>query len=192
MTQTMRTFVAVETSPAIRQRAAELIEKLRAVPADVRWVQPHNLHLTLKFLGDVKVDEIPRVCQSVQRAAAEASPFQFEMRGAGAFPRAERPRTIWLGAGQGEEEMAELSRRIESALQKLGFPREGRRFQAHLTIGRVRRAGPELAELGRMLRGLEDVDVGQMTVEEVVVFCSHLAPSGPTYEPLGRGPLAGK
>ncbi len=177
MKSTVRTFVAVEAGPAVRQRAAKLIEEFAAAGAEVKWVEPDNLHLTLKFLGDVDERDIPRVCETVQRAAAEVAPFELEILGAGAFPKLHRPRTIWLGSGKGEPQMAELSRRVEKALEKLGFPREGRRFQAHLTIGRVRNAGPELAQLAQLLQVAADVEVGAMAVDEAVVFSSQLHPS---------------
>lgn len=192
MTQTFRTFVAIELEEAIRQRVASLIQKLAWVPADVKWVEPHNLHLTLKFLGDVEQGQIARVCEAVARAAAEVPAFEFELRSTGAFPNLGRPRTIWVGAGEGQQAVAELARYIEKALEPLGYPREGRRFQAHLTIGRVRRGGPALAELADRLQALNDVELGRTAVEQVVVFSSRLSVSGPTYEALGRAALGGE
>lgn len=189
MKSTVRTFVAVEAGPAVRAHAARLIEQFSAAGAGVKWVAPENLHLTLKFLGDVEQQDIPRVCEAVQRAVAEIPPFEFEIRGAGAFPNLRRPRTIWLGAGRGEDQMADLAHRVDKALQKLRFPREDRRFQAHLTIGRVRTPAPELAELAEMLGAAADAEVGTMAVEEAVVFSSDLRPTGPVYAPLCRAPL---
>jgi 2'-5' RNA ligase len=188
MKQTVRTFVAVETAAAVRDRAGELIKTLSAARADVKWVKPGNMHITLKFLGDVALKETARICEAVQKAAAETAPFKLEICGAGAFPNANRPRTVWLGA-QDDEAMRGLHKQIESRLQKLGFRKDGRRFQTHLTLGRVRRGGPEMAELGRLIRENAAFAAGEMTVSEVIVFASHLAPTGPTYEPLGRAKL---
>lgn len=189
MSQNVRTFVAVEASPAVRQRAAEMIRQLAPLATGIKWVEPQNLHITVKFLGDVTTERLPEVCQAVQKAAAGVATFEFDVFGAGAFPRVDRPRTIWLGNRRGEAEMAQLSRKIETALEKLGFPREGRRFQAHLTIGRVRQGGPGLAEFARRLREMQQVEVGSFAVDEVVVFSSQLGPQGPTYTPLARGAL---
>jgi len=191
MKQQVRTFVAVELDPAIRSGAAELIEKLRAVPADVKWVAAENMHLTVKFLGDVDVREIHHVCQAVTLAVAELAPFSLEVRGAGAFPNLHRPRTIWLGVREGAEAMTELARRVESELAKLGFPKEGRPFQAHLTIGRIRHGGPELADLGRLVQQHAEQEIGDTSVDELVVFSSELTRSGPIYEPLGHASLGG-
>ena len=192
MKQNIRTFVAVETSQAVRRRAEELGRALAAAPADVKWVKWDNLHLTLKFLGDVDAREVHHVCEAVRRVAEEAAPFALEMRGAGAFPNAGRPRTIWLGAGAGHEPLEALQEKLESALEALGFRREARRFQVHLTIGRVRRGPRGIAELGKLIAEQADFPAGRMRVAELVTFSSVLGPSGPTYEALSRAKLSGE
>lgn len=187
----IRTFVAVESSAAVRQAAAGLIEKLRPSPADVKWVEPGNMHVTLKFLGDVDPREVHEVCETVARTAAQVAPFELQFRGAGAFPNLGRPGTVWLGAGDGSAAMDALQHAIDKALKKLGFPPEGRKFHAHLTLGRVRRGGQGLKELGDLVRQQAGFDAGRMTVHEVTVFSSQLTPEGPIYQALGRGPLEG-
>jgi RNA 2',3'-cyclic 3'-phosphodiesterase len=189
MKKTFRTFVAVEISQAIRARAAELIAALGGTTADVKWVEPHNLHLTLKFLGEVHEREITDVCRAVQRGAAQIEPFELEVRGAGAFPTAARPRTVWLGAGEGAEQMVTLHDRVEDPLADLGYRAEHRRFQSHLTIGRVRGAGPGIADLGTLLQQNAQFTAGRMTVGKLTVFSSTLTSTGPIYEVLGTGPL---
>jgi len=186
MNQTVRTFVAVEINTAVRQRAGELIDAFRAAPADVKWVDAPNMHLTLKFLGDVSVSETVAVCRAVQRGAAEVEPFELEVRGAGAFPSAQRPRTVWLGVGEGEPAMAVLHRQIEDALKKLGYRPEHRRFHSHLTLGRIRRGGPGVAQLGELIEQHADFLAGRVQVSQVVVFSSQLDRAGPMYEVLGR------
>jgi RNA 2',3'-cyclic 3'-phosphodiesterase len=189
MKKTLRTFVAVEINGPIRARAAELIASLRGTSADVTWVEPHNLHLTLKFLGDVHQREIAGVCQAVARGAAEVAPFDLDVHGAGAFPTAARPRTVWLGAGEGAESMIMLHDRIEAHLAKLGYREEHRRFQPHLTIGRVRGGGLGIIELGNLLQQNADLTVGSMTVQKATVFSSTLTSNGPIYEVVGTARL---
>jgi len=191
MNQKIRTFVAIETSSAVRDWAAELIDEFRRTGAEVKWVAPQNLHVTLKFLGDVDAGEIQQVCRAVEQAVADAAPFEFEVRGAGAFPDTRRPRTVWLGIGQGSHQIIALNERIEPPLKKLGFPKEARQFQPHLTIGRIRRGGPGVAELGELIAEHEDLDIGRTLVGEAIVFSSQLGRSGPTYEALARAPLGG-
>jgi len=192
MKQTIRTFVAVEINSAVRACAAELIDQLGTASVDVKWVAPENIHLTLKFLGEVDSRQVHEVCRAVEQAADGVAPFELEVRGAGAFPNVRRPRTVWLGAGQGVQELGVLAERVESELHRLGFRREGRRFHAHLTVGRVRRGGPGISQLAQLLEEYADFEIGRTPVSEVIVFSSTLDRAGPTYEPLGRGLLSGK
>lgn len=191
MKKTLRTFVAVEINGPIRARAGELIAALGGTSATVKWVEPHQLHLTLKFLGEVHQREIAQVCQAVARGAAEVASFELEVRGAGAFPNAARPRTVWLGAGAGAEQMVVLHDHIEAALAELGYREEHRRFQTHLTIGRLRGGGPGIAELGELLQQHADVPIGRTSVQKATVFCSTLTRDGPIYEVLGTARLGG-
>ena len=189
MKNTVRTFVAVETSDAVRQRAAELIKIYAATGAKVSWVQPHNLHLTLKFLDEVPLNSLPEVIAAVQSAAAGCEPFELEICRAGAFPSPGRPRTLWLSTGQGSEALGKLHAALESELKTIGFPKEHRRFAAHLTIGRVRGPGPEMGELGPLIQQHSGFTAGQFPVDELVVFSSQLTPQGPIYEALSRATL---
>lgn len=189
MKQTARTFIAVEMDESVRAAAARLIRALAASQADVKWVEPHNLHLTLKFLGEVPLEEIPAVCEAVQRAVAGIEPFRLELMGAGAFPNTRRPRTLWLGAGEGQVEMAALKQAVEHGLKKLGYRPEGRKFKTHLTLGRVRRGGPGMARLAELLAEHASYPAGASAVEEVTVFASELTPEGPVYSALSRAEL---
>ncbi len=186
----IRTFVAVETGGAVRRAAVDLIGRLSKSPADVRWVEPENMHITLKFLGDVAMDQTPEVCQAVIRAAADVAAFELQVRGAGAFPHLGRPGTVWIGVGQGAEAIDALQRRVEKALNKLGFPREARKFHPHLTLGRARRGRDGLKELGALIRENAEFDAGSTRIGEAVVFSSQLRPEGPIYQVLGRAALA--
>ncbi|MBN2292495.1 MAG: RNA 2',3'-cyclic phosphodiesterase [Pirellulales bacterium] len=191
MKKTVRTFVAVEIDERTRRAATKLIEKLSVVPVDVKWVAPHNLHITLKFLGDVSLQETARICQAVQKAAVEVEPFELSIEGAGAFPTTKRPRTVWIGSRVGEDQMSALHKQLERRLAKLGFRKDSRRFQAHLTIGRVKRGGPGLSELASLIEENAQCEIGKTTISEAVVFSSELGPEGPTYHPLGRAKLGG-
>jgi 2'-5' RNA ligase len=215
MKKTFRAFVAVEIPKAIRAKAAELIESLSGTAADVKWVETHNLHLTLKFLGEVHENELFEVCRAVERGAAQVEPFELVVQGAGAFPNTARPRTVWLGASEGAEPMIRLHDAVEAELAELGYREEHRRFQVHLTIGRVRggengkrgsrpygrrgsSAGGDrsseagIAALGELLQLQADFIAGCMTVERASVFSSTLTSDGPIYESLVTAQLGGK
>jgi 2'-5' RNA ligase len=187
----IRTFVAVELAPSVIARAGDLIDKLRVSSAQVNWAKTQQMHLTLKFLGDVPDTDTPDICRVVTKVARGFEPFEITCRGAGAFPTNEHPRTLWIGIEDGAEALCELQAALETALKdQLGFPREARRFQPHLTIGRVKHEPPAAkGELTRLLTTHQHFDADLSVIDEVVVFASFLGRSGPTHEALGRAEL---
>ena len=191
MADTVRTFIAVEIPLEIKDQANRMIAQLRATQAKVKWVAQAHMHWTLKFLGDVDMLDMPEVCEAVTRAVEPLAPFDIEARGAGAFPDLRRPRTVWIGMGEGTEPMIALHDAIERELAKLGFRGENRRYRPHLTIGRVRQSPSGIEELGRLIQKHADFESGLSMVDEVVVFSSELGPDGPTHEPLCHAELKG-
>jgi 2'-5' RNA ligase len=189
--KTTRTFVAVQIDRPIQRRAAALVDRLSRSEARVRWVDPSRLHFTLKFLGEVATTELHEVCQAVARGASRLAPFSVEVCGAGAFPRIDRPRTLWLGVGEGADQMIELAVAIDLELAELGFAREGRSFVPHLTLGRVRGGAP-LAALGAAVTAAADYPAGKLIVQQAMVLASRLQPDGPEYDALASAPLQGE
>jgi len=190
--RSIRTFIAVELSGTVIARAQEAIKLLKTSGAEVGWVSAAQMHLTLKFLGNVPEVETPDVCRVVADAAARVEPFEIVFRGLGAFPRTSEPRTIWLGIDQGQKELAELHGAIEEALQKeMGFGKENRKFHPHLTLGRLRKeSDPAREELARLIQENAGFDGDLTIVEEVVTFASTLGRQGPDHEPMGHASLA--
>ncbi len=191
MQRSLRTFIAVEISAEVRMRTARLISRLQETGANVRWVKPEHMHITLKFLGDVDLRDIPEVCAAVAHATVDLPPFSFRIAGAGAFPNLTQPRTVWLGVDEGADELTELYSRIEKSLGALGYPAEKRRFRPHLTIGRVRNADRGMAALADVLAEHADYVAGVVDVDEVVTFSSDLDREGPQHEPLATAELGG-
>ncbi|HET6879050.1 MAG TPA: RNA 2',3'-cyclic phosphodiesterase [Pirellulales bacterium] len=189
--RSLRTFIAVEMSSEVRSRARQLVNLLQGTGAKVTWVKPEAMHLTLKFLGEVELIDTPAVCEAVKTAVAELPPFEIVVSGAGAFPAADRPRTIWLGVSEGNGELVVLHDAVERALAKLGFRQENRRFRPHLTLGRVR-GDRDLRELGQLIVKHADFVGGVSSVDEVTVFSSELEAEGPLHEPLAVAPLNGR
>lgn len=189
----IRTFIAVELSPRVLARAAVLKDKLRVADAEINWVQPPQMHLTLKFLGDVPDTETPDICRVVSQVASRFEPFEVICRGAGAFPNADNPRTLWIGIQDGGEELKALQAAIDEAFKKeLGYSQEARGFHPHLTIGRVKHASPEGREqLIRLLAEHANFDADLAVVDELVTFASFLDRKGPTHEPLHHAELSG-
>jgi 2'-5' RNA ligase len=187
-----RTFIAVEALDEVQTSALGVIDRLRGAAAGVKWVAPDNLHWTLQFLGDLDDREMAEVCLRTVRVAARHAPFELAALGVGAFPSIQRPRTLWLGAGEGAAEFCALQADIEAALRELGFRGEGRAFVPHLTLGRAaNRAGAGASLLTDRLAPLADFDGGRMSIDEVLVFASELGRDGPAYTVLAHAPLAG-
>jgi 2'-5' RNA ligase len=184
----LRTFIAIEVTAEIRAKATRLIAQLDVPDARIKWVEPENLHLTMVFLGDVEMNELPQVCKLTEAAVADFSPIDVSVRGAGAFPDAHRPRTLWLAVNEGAEPLVLLHQSLEQQLAQMGYRPEHRRFRPHLTLGRVRQGS---AALALRLKEQAQYEAGRMEVDEVTIFSSTLGRSGPKYEPLGHAELKG-
>jgi RNA 2',3'-cyclic 3'-phosphodiesterase len=184
-----RSFIAVSPANGILHAAQKVIKKLQPIAGDVRWTAPQNMHWTLQFLGDVDVLDVPALSDAVTEAAREVDTFEIEVRGIGAFPAIERPRTLWLGTGEGRQAMIELQSAIQTRLDDLGYRGEARRYLPHLTLGRVTRSTSPHT-LSEELAMLADFEAGKMIVDEVTVYSSELTREGPVYEVLAHAPLA--
>jgi 2'-5' RNA ligase len=179
----VRAFVAILLDDAVRRELGEAIERLRPVARDVAWVAPGNLHLTLKFLGEVPEALIKSVAGALGEASVAADPFEARIHGLGAFPSAGRPRVVWAGVTEGAAEMIALVRRIDTVLVPLGFPRDERPFSPHVTLGRVRRPERNLA-LTDALENAAAREFGQMRVPSASLMQSGLGPRGARYTEL--------
>ena len=188
----LRAFVAVDLPPAVRGAVEGVIGELRSRANDgVRWVRPEGVHLTLKFLGDIDEDSVPQVSGALDRRAASAVPFDLFLEGVGAFPNARRPRVIWIGLDGGLEPLLALQQAIEQELEGLGFARERRPFNPHLTLGRIR-DGISAPQRGRLSEALAEVRVQpgvELPVREVSLMRSDLRPSGAVYTRLHAAEL---
>ena len=147
------------------------------------------MHVSLKFLGDTDETLIPDICRRVAAVAQSHAAFQLSFTTAGAFPSVDRPRAVWMGAGEGEDEITSLQADIEESLLDLRIPREHRRFKPHLTLGRIREGGSRAEELTALLNKYASFDGKSCRIEQVLTFATYLEKSGPTYQVLARAPL---
>ena len=178
-----RCFVAVPLPEDLREGVRDLISTLRDEIPAVRWVKAENLHLTLKFLGDVEPGRIPELEHLLEEAATAHRPMALTFRGVSVFPARGRPRVLWVSLTEGEEELCALQGDFEGALTPLGLPAEGRRYTPHLTIGRFRgRQDPAVLE--RAIAPLAAAEPGTCVVERVQLMRSELFPTGPRYSIL--------
>lgn len=183
----VRCFVAIDLSPAIREAVARAQANLHhaARRADVRWVDPSGCHVTLKFLGEVAEANVEAVERALACVIAGHPALTLDVERLGGFPSVRRPRVVWAGLTGNLEQLGRLAGAIETSLAPLGFPPETRPLRGHITLARVR--SPH--GLGRLVRALEvaaGTQLGRWTVHEVVLYRSHLRPTGAVYEPLAR------
>lgn len=175
-----RTFIAVEIESQLRCALAEVQEQLRPLGRNVKWIEPGNFHLTLKFLGDVEDAGLGDVVSAVEKCAAESSSFILAVRGCSAFPNLRSPRVIVARGHEPTGALAGLHETLESALAGLGFKRERRSFRPHLTLGRVRRGSPGRA-FAEHLATLAEIELGEQNVRALMAMTSELTPNGPVY-----------
>lgn len=177
----MRTFVALVPSQAEQQRLADAAADLRDAGFPIRWVPPENVHLTLKFLGEVSEERVRDVCAAVDDAADGVSPFEMAVARFGAFPSLRRPQVVWVGV-EIESTLQALQESTEEALAAIGFPREERAFRPHLTLGRARKhvSPNEFRGLDDLVKRLEYRDV--FRVRSLDVVRSRLRPTGAVYD----------
>jgi len=186
--ETIRIFIAVELPQEIQDRLGRLQSDFKASMPDVRWTKYSNIHLTLKFLGDVQISRIDKISEALREVAVKFSPFKMNLAGMGAFPNSRRPRIVWVGVEKGFDELVEIANSIEGSMKRLGFPREKRRFSPHLTVGRIRR----LTNPAAMTEALDKARVGELgefTVERISLIKSQLDPAGSIYTTLTEARL---
>ena len=188
-----RLFIAVDISDEAREAATEYVHRFKNDWPDPRirisWTRPQNLHLTLKFLGDVEEERLAELTDAIHIAAASVSNFQIEISGTGVFQSERKPKVLWIGVVDSGGNLKSAAREIEKNCAEIGFAKDERDFSPHLTIGRVRdpRSARELAgahirhEFGPVL-----FDVGR-----IVLYESELATGGSVYTPLIQVELAG-
>ena len=186
----MRAFIAIELSDEIKSALSRVQSHLKYSGADVKWVERENIHLTLKFLGEITEDKAQKIGAILDGIASSSRPFELTLQDIGAFPKIEFPRVIWAGLDKGAGESTEIAKRIDDELSKIGFDRETRPFAAHITIGRVR--SPKNKEaLKDKINTAGDLwnKVEGQTVGSITLFQSTLTPNGSIYTKLHEAKL---
>ncbi len=179
----IRSFIAIEIPDFIRSQIAGLQDEMRRFHAHVSWVNSRNIHVTLKFLGDIQESLVPQIGDVLGEISSRARPFEITIENLGFFPNARRPRVLWVGVTD-PQQLERLFREIEDGLSRLGFAREKRGFTPHLTIGRVRNPGRIREVVGQMQT--LSFQPGSFEAEAVSLIKSTLKPTGAVYESLGR------
>lgn len=184
----MRAFIGIDLPEAVRESLGALQRELAESHADVKWVEPANLHITLKFLGEISEEQRREVEALLKRLAAQTPRFLVSLEGVGAFPSIRAPRVVWVGISQGSNAVTGLAESIERESAALGFQREEREFAPHLTLGRVR-SGRQRRELTQRLETLTWTPLPAWSASTVTLYQSVLSAAGPRYSVLAEVPL---
>ena len=183
----IRAFIAVELPPNAREVLRGIIEDLQVIaPEGVRWVKPEGVHLSLKFLGNIEVECICAIAQVISRCATWVAPFELSLGELGAFPDLKAPRAVWLGLAGALDGLLDLQRGLEDEIENLGYTRQLRSFNPHLTLGRVRETMPSTQRRG-IGENLAEVLINmelELPIKEISLFQSDLKPSGAMYTRL--------
>ena len=186
----LRLFIALPVESSVKEFLTETIGSLRGKGGNVKWVDPKNVHLTLKFLGDTDEALVEQISQRIDKIASKNHPLECTLDRLGAFPNLRRPRVFWAGMSSpegGMEKLKHMAGAVDLAVSKLGFERESRPFKSHLTLGRVRQPSG-LEALTGYIETMK-VEPCPMHLDRIVLFKSTLTPKGPIYDRLHEAVL---
>lgn len=182
MTETIRSFIAFDiNNPSVLAKFNEVQDLLARTGADLKSVAPHNIHITLRFLGDIEADAIDSIHESMKQVSFSA--FECKVQGLGVFPNLNYARVVWAGIREGSDEFKKIADQLEPKLRSLGFKADAKGFSPHLTLARVR-TGRNKNELARIIQELVDYDFGVVRAECLRLRKSVLTPQGPIYSTL--------
>lgn len=188
MGDAIRTFIALPLPDHLVRLAGDLQSELKGLGLALRWVRPENIHLTLKFLGQIPSQRVAEVTGAMQAAGRETPPLSLTVQGMGVFPGIRAPKVLWVGLGGATDALGRLQGRLEECLTEVGFAPERRPFKAHMTLARIKAR----VDADRLLQGLQAAGgyaPRPFEVQEMVLYRSELRPRGAVYTPLARAVL---
>ncbi|MCX5687235.1 MAG: RNA 2',3'-cyclic phosphodiesterase [Candidatus Omnitrophica bacterium] len=180
---TIRAFIAIEINNQTKQKISKLISILKKSNADAKWATEDKLHLTLKFLGNVHKDKIQEIANVISIISNNFKSFAVSFSEIGAFPNTSCPQVIWLGIDKGTESLKMLNDKIEASLEKLGFAKESRKFEPHLTLARIR-SSKNISNLKKLIGEISCNIGNEIPISKLILFQSNLNPKGAVYSIL--------
>ena len=187
----MRSFIAINLPKETKEFLSRLQEKLKSAQADVKWVKPTNIHLTLKFLGEIDEELAGKIKDIIAEVCKGKKGSEIILSYLGAFPDINQPRVVWIGISQGEQKIENIASELDQKINQLGIPKEKRSFRSHITLGRVR-SGYNRQNLSRRLQEVKDSnqqEINKFELNTVSLFKSTLTAKGPIYEEIYRANL---
>lgn len=185
----IRTFIAIDLPSEVRNRIASFQADLKKCGADVRWVKPDSIHLTLKFLGETEEGIVDSLAGAVAEKIKSFAGLNLSLDQTGVFPNRNRPRVCWVGLAGDLAKLAEIQKAVDEAASGFGFERDERKFSPHITMGRIKSSRAK----DRLIEALDNLqpERPEFKAEELYLIKSDLKPSGATYTKLARLPLEG-
>ncbi len=187
----IRTFLAIELPPDIKDMIEGIKERLMPALTGIRWTRPEGMHLTLKFFGYVFQDDVARILEIVGRNVRDIAPMGLNVGLPGGFPSLKKPKVLWLGIGGDTQRLEALQTKIERNLEKCGFPGEKRAFKPHLTLGRARSRGGIISGAEDVITETGEPGTHRFDARELILFESELKPGGAVYTKLATFPFGG-
>lgn len=187
---TVRCFISIELPDDVRRSIDSLIAELRKAGADIAWVAPEKIHLTLKFLGSTDDSLIPKLAELISKKLSQNNIFYIKIVGVGCFPSEKRPRVLWIGI-ENSEALSDVQKQVDASVGEFGFAPEERPFSPHLTIGRIR-SQRGISGILRRFPEFRTADFGAVEAKNIHIMKSELKPAGAEHTsmaeiPIGRG-----
>ena len=183
MSNTIRTFIAIELPEKIIYTISKVQEKIKSYGLKMRWVRPENIHLTLKFLGDIQEVDTEKVARAITESVTGHPALSLAVKGIGVFPGIKKPRVLWLGISKPLDLLTALQQTLDDKLATMGFPREKRPFRGHLTLGRITsKIDPKT--LHNVLKEFTQFESEQFFADRIILYKSDLNPGGAVYTKL--------
>ncbi len=181
----IRTFIAIELPEEIIYTISKVQEEIKSYGLKIRWVRPENIHLTLKFLGDIQEADTEKVARAVSESVTGYHPISIAVKGIGVFPGIKRPRVIWLGISKQLDLLTGLQKTLDEKLEAIGFPKEKRPFRGHLTLGRIKdKIDPK--RLNDVLKEFNKFESEHFFADRIILYKSELKPKGAVYTKLAN------
>jgi len=188
MLDNLRTFIAIDIPGNILSEIRELQEGIKDYGFKIRWVRPESIHLTLKFLGDIKAVKINEIAEAISKTVVRYTPISLQAKGVGVFPGIKRPQVLWVGLAGQLEPLVSLQKTLDENLETIGFPMEKRPFKGHLTMGRMK-AKIDVKKFGDVLMTFRSFESEAFTADKIILYKSELKPSGAVYTELASASL---
>ena len=188
MSDNLRTFIAIDIPGNILSEIRELQEGIKDYGFKIRWVRPESIHLTLKFLGDIKAVKINEIAEAISETVVRYTPISLQAKGVGVFPGIKRPQVLWVGLAGQLEPLVSLQKTLDENLETIGFPMEKRPFKGHLTMGRMK-AKIDVKKFGDVLMAFRRFESETFTAGRLILYKSELKPSGALYTEMASASL---